>query len=94
MSSRSCSPNVPEIAVSAAWHGQRLTGPLVTVGGEAIEVVHRGTWSHGLGPDFADALILFNGRELRAGSVEVHLTTSAWRDHGHQLDPRYDPVLR
>lgn len=93
MSDRPRPPHIPEIAVSAAWHGQRLTGPLRTAGGEVIEIVHRGTWSHGLGPDFTDALILFNGRELRAGCVEVHLTTSGWRDHGHHLDPRYDPVI-
>lgn len=86
-------PHVPELAVSAAWHRQRLTGPLHTVAGEPVEIVHRGTWSHGLGPDFTDALILFNGRELRAGSVEVHLKTSAWETHGHHLDPRYGPVI-
>lgn len=86
-------PHVPELAVSAAWHRQRLTGPLRTVAGEPVEIIHRGTWSHGLGPDFTDALILFHGRELRAGSVEVHLKTSAWTAHGHHLDPRYDLVI-
>lgn len=84
---------IPELAVSAAWHEQRLVGPFQTAGGEALEIVHRGTWSHGFGPDFTDALILFNGRELRTGSVEVHLRTSGWEAHGHHLDPRYDPVI-
>jgi hypothetical protein len=93
MSSPSRPPGIPEIAVSAAWHGQYLAGPLRTLGGDLVEVIHRGTWSHGFGPDFTDALLLFNGRELRAGSVEVHLKTSAWEAHGHHLDPRYDSVI-
>ena len=93
MSSSPRSPSIPEIAVSAAWHEQRLTAPLRTVEGELVEIIHRGTWSHGFGPDFTDALILFNGRELRSGSVEVHLKTSAWAVHGHHIDPRYDSVL-
>ena len=94
MSTPASSPiHVPEIAVSAAWHRQRLTGPLRTVAGEPVAIIHRGTWSHGFGPDFTDALILFNGRELRAGSIEVHLKTSAWSAHGHHLDPRYDSVI-
>ena len=45
------------------------------------------------GPDFRDALILFDGRELRAGSVEIHLRTRGWGDHGHHLDPAYDTVV-
>ena len=85
--------DVPEIALSAAWHAQRLVGPLRTVDGRTVEVVHRGTWTHGFGPDFRDALLLFDGRELRAGDVEVHLRTAAWVQHGHHLDPRYDGVV-
>lgn len=85
--------HVPELALSTAWHEGRFAGPLRTVDGQQIEVIHRGTWTHGFGPDFRDALILFDDRELRAGSVEVHLRTSAWAAHGHQLDPRYGDVV-
>lgn len=84
--------HVPELAVSAAWQAQGFAGPLRTVDGRLVEVVHRGTWTHGFGPDFRDALLLFDGREMRAGSVEVHLRTAAWVGHGHHLDPRYDDV--
>jgi len=86
-------PAVPEIALSAAWHEGRLPASLETVDGQTVEVVHRGTWSHGLGPDFADALLLFGGRELRAGGIELHLRTRGWTEHGHHLDPRYDTVV-
>ena len=85
--------HLPEIALSAAWQAQRFTGPLRTVDGRTVEIVHRGTWTHGFGPDFRDAMILLDGRELRAGSVEVHLRTGAWTAHGHHLDERYDDVV-
>ncbi len=84
---------VPELALSEAWHEQRFEGALRTVDGQGVSVVHRGTWTRGFGPDFRDAMLLFDGRELRAGSVEVHVRTSSWSAHGHHLDPRYDDVL-
>jgi len=86
-------PRVAEITLSAAWQTGAVPARLDTIDGVSLEVVHRGTWSHGLGPDFRDALILFDGRELRAGSVEIHLRTRGWGDHRHHLDPAYDAVV-
>lgn len=85
-------PKVTEIALCAAWHAG-ATATLQTVSGETIEIVHRGAWTHGLGPDFRDALILFAGRELRSGSIEVHHRTRGWIDHHHHLDPAYNSVI-
>jgi hypothetical protein len=82
-----------EIALSAAWHAGSFGADLQTTDGASVHIVHRGTWSHGLGPDFRDALVLFNGRELRAGSVEIHLQSRGWTDHGHHLDSAYDDVI-
>ncbi|MCA9879844.1 MAG: DUF2851 family protein, partial [Thermomicrobiales bacterium] len=84
---------VPEIALSAAWHAGHLPDQFTTVDGESVRVIHRGTWTHGLGPDFVDALLLFNERELRSGAVEMHLETRGWIEHGHHLDPAYDTVV-
>lgn len=86
-------PDVPEIALSAAWHAGRFAGPLPVIDGRTVEVIHRGIWSHGLGPDFRDALLLFDGRELRTGGVELHLRTRGWVEHRHHLDGRYDDVV-
>jgi hypothetical protein len=83
----------PELALSQAWAEGRLRGPLRTVDGRSIDVIHRGTWTHGFGPDFRDALLLVDGRELRAGSVELHLRTAAWTAHGHAQDERYNDVI-
>jgi Protein of unknown function (DUF2851) len=82
-----------EISLCAAWHDQRFTTPLRTTDGRTVEIVHRGTWTHGFGPDFRDVMVLLDGRELLTGSVEIHLTTSGWRAHGHHLDPRYQDVM-
>ena len=85
--------HVPEMALSDAWHRQQFNGPLRTTGGQLVEVVFRGTWTHGFGPDFCNAIILFDGREMRHGSIEVHPRTSGWTAHGHHTDPRYDDVI-
>ena len=82
-----------EIALSAAWQAQAIAGPLRTSDGHSVEVISRGTWTHGFGPDFRDAMISLNGRELRSGSVEIHLATRGWTDHGHATDPRYNDVI-
>lgn len=84
---------IREIAVSRWWNGADLSAPLVTVEGQPIQIVFRGSWSHGLGPDFQNALIDLGDGHLARGSIEIHLETSAWRQHGHQLDPRYNDVI-
>jgi Protein of unknown function (DUF2851) len=93
MGADSSSGRIPELSLCAAWSDGRVAGPLTTLDGRTVEIVHRGTWTHGFGPDFRDVMVLLDGRELLTGSVEVHLTTSGWRDHGHHLDPRYQDVL-
>lgn len=82
-----------EIALSAVWQAQSLSGPLRTREGRSVEIISRGTWTHGFGPDFRDAMISLDGRELRSGSIEIHLTTRGWTDHGHATDPRYNDVI-
>jgi hypothetical protein len=86
-------PPVGELALSRAWN-QGAGGPaLVTTDGDRIDVVYRGSWSHGLGPDFSDAMLAFPDGRLVTGAIELHLATSAWREHGHHLDPAYNTVI-
>ncbi|MDQ2654006.1 MAG: DUF2851 family protein, partial [Chloroflexota bacterium] len=84
---------IPEIALSAAWQSGQIPEHLATTDGESVRVIHRGTWTHGLGPDFSDALLLFDERELRSGAVEMHIETRSWTGHGHQVDPAYNAVI-
>jgi hypothetical protein len=84
---------IREIAVSRWWNGADLSAPLATADGREVQIVFRGSWSHGLGPDFQKALIDFGDGRLLSGSIEIHLETNAWRAHGHHLDPRYNDVV-
>jgi len=85
-------PRPRELALSAAWNGG-LSRTVTTVDGRRIDIVFPGHWSHGLGPDFRDAMLDVRGEGLRAGSVEIHLRTSDWTAHGHHLDQRYNDVI-
>lgn len=84
---------IREIAVSRWWNGADLSAPLRTVDGRELSIVYRGSWSHGLGPDFQKAFIDFGEGRLLAGSIEIHLSTSAWRRHEHDRDPRYNDTI-
>lgn len=85
--------DLPELAIALAWHRGQLGAAFRTIDGRSVEIVHRGVWSHGYGPDFVDAMVVFDGRDLRTGAIELHLGSRGWLAHGHHLDPRYDPVV-
>jgi hypothetical protein len=85
--------DILEIAISQAWHDRTIPDNLTTTDGRAVRVIHRGIWTHGLGPDFRDAMIEFDDQTLVTGSVEIHRQTSGWRDHGHDVDPKYNDVV-
>lgn len=86
-------PDIPEIALAFAWHEGQAGHRFQTVDGRSVEVVHRGIWTHGFGPDFRDAMLVFDGRHFITGAIEIHLTTSGWSEHGHHLDERYNSVV-
>ncbi len=86
-------PDIPEIALAFAWHEGQAGHQFQTVDGRSVEIVHRGIWTHGFGPDFRDAMLVLDGRHLVTGAIEIHLTTSGWSDHGHHLDQRYNSVV-
>lgn len=78
--------------MSAAWHGG-IPASLTTTDGRQVRVVHRGTWSHGFGPDFHAAILEFDGHDIVTGDVEMHLSAGDWRRHGHHTDARYNQVV-
>jgi hypothetical protein len=81
-----------ELALSAAWNGG-LTRKLTTIDGRNVNVIFAGQWTHGFGPDFANAMLEFDSDGLSTGAVEIHYRTSEWNHHGHHLDPRYNDVV-
>ncbi len=85
--------HVPEIAVSSWWRFANLNDPLVMTDDRPAHVVFRGVWSHGLGPDFAGAMIALEDGQLLSGSIEIHRAASDWAAHGHDRDPAYNDVI-
>ncbi|MGD9714921.1 MAG: DUF2851 family protein, partial [Thermomicrobiales bacterium] len=85
--------SVPELAISHWWRFASLNEPLSTTCGRQVAIVFRGVWSHGMGPDFREAMIAFENAELRSGSIEIHRKSSDWYHHGHDRDPAYNDVV-
>ena len=65
---------------------------LLSVGGEAIQIIHPGHLNTNQGPDFLDAKIKINNT-LWVGSVEIHINTSDWQAHKHSADKNYNNVI-
>jgi Protein of unknown function (DUF2851) len=58
-----------------------------------LQIVYRGRWSYGNGPDFQKAIISIPCRRLLNGDVEIHVRSSDWFAHGHHTDHHYDSVV-
>lgn len=65
---------------------------LFTEEGEAIQIIHPGLLNTNQGPDFLDAKIKI-GNTIWAGSVELHIHTSDWKNHKHSGDKNYKNVV-
>ena len=60
--------------------------------GEAITVINPGVKNTHAGPDFYNAKLKLDAIEW-AGSVEIHIQSSGWREHKHQDDAAYENVV-
>lgn len=65
---------------------------LLSEEGESLQIIHPGTFNTNQGPDFTDAKIKINST-IWAGSIEVHMNTSDWRNHKHSGDKLYKNVI-
>lgn len=74
------------------WKYRLFNKPLYTVEGETIEILTPGIHNFNAGPDFSDARLKI-GTSLWAGNVEIHIHTSDWMKHKHQIDPAYENVV-
>ncbi|WP_114748176.1 DUF2851 family protein [Pleomorphovibrio marinus] len=64
----------------------------VTEEGEPIQVVKIGFHNFHEGPDFKESHIRIGNMDYH-GHVEVHLKSSDWNSHGHEVDPAYNSVI-
>lgn len=65
---------------------------LVTEEGEQLQIIHPGSINSNQGPDFTDAKVKIN-ETIWAGSIEIHINTSDWKNHKHSSDKNYKNVI-
>lgn len=65
---------------------------LTSVEGESLFITEQGLLNHNQGPDFLNAKILLD-KTTWAGSIELHIHSSHWKDHKHSGDKNYNNVI-
>lgn len=65
---------------------------LKTEDGQLIEIINFGTQNDDAGPDFSNGKIKI-GNTLWIGNIEMHVYSSDWERHCHDLDKAYDTVI-
>jgi hypothetical protein len=65
---------------------------LMTTSGEPVSVFTAGYKNTHAGPDFFSARIKIGDMEW-VGNVEIHINSSGWTDHKHDLDDAYENVI-
>jgi len=65
---------------------------LLTIEEEPVQIIHPGTYNTNQGPDFTDAKIKI-GTTIWAGSIELHINSSHWKNHKHTGDSNYKNVI-
>ncbi|MFD0963385.1 DUF2851 family protein [Pseudofulvibacter geojedonensis] len=75
------------------WQYQKLkSNKLETIDGERIQVISVGQRNVNSGPDFFNSRLVIGDQEW-AGNVEIHIKTSDWYIHNHEIDENYDNVI-
>lgn len=74
------------------WEKGLLKRPFYTLEGELVEILDPGKLNSNDGPDFTQAKIRLADK-IWAGSVEIHLKSSDWKEHGHELSGRYKNLI-
>lgn len=75
------------------WQFQKITtDDLRTTDGELLQIKNVGQHNKNAGPDFFNAQVHI-GDQLWAGTVEIHIKSSDWYAHHHEIDAAYDNVI-
>lgn len=75
------------------WQFQHFSqSSLQTTSGDNLLIISPGKLNRDQGPDFLNAQVRIEST-LFAGSIELHIKTSQWIEHGHESDPNYKNVI-
>lgn len=75
------------------WQFKKFdTAQLQTTGGESITLRNNGLSNLNGGPDFFNAQLEID-QQLWVGNVEIHVKSSDWYVHNHEVDTAYDNVI-
>ena len=58
----------------------------------SLQILQTGQHNFNSGPDFFNSKLKIGG-QIWAGNVEIHVKSSDWYAHGHELDANYDNVI-
>lgn len=84
---------ITERLLQYIWQFQYFNSKdLRTTDGALLQVIHPGLYNTNQGPDFTGAKIR-SGNTVWAGSIELHINTSHWKDHKHSSDSNYKNVI-
>lgn len=84
---------IKEELVRCIWYGQHYkNNSLFTEDGLRLEIISPGGWNVEDGPDFYHSEILFSNCGIKKGDVEVHVYSTDWDRHGHNLQEAYNKV--
>ena len=73
-------------------YGKFAFSDLRTVQGESLQILDTGSTLQQSGPDFFNARIILDNQKW-AGNIEIHLKSSDWYQHHHEIDRHYDNVI-
>lgn len=82
-----------EITLHYLWlYKQFDVTQLFTTKNEKIEILNFGQYLQNSGPDFFNAQLIIENQKW-AGNIEIHVNSSDWYLHHHELDKGYDNVI-
>ena len=75
------------------WQFQHFNkSELATAENEALHIIQPGQYNTNQGPDFLDAKVRIDNTTW-AGSIELHINSSDWKNHKHAGDKNYKNVI-
>lgn len=82
-----------ELWLHYLWKEKKFsTIELETDDNKCIKINQVGWYNRGWGPDFKNSKILLGDDEF-FGDIEIHITESSWKKHGHHNDEAYNKVI-